>query len=121
MSAALGPRYDRPLENDDDNVFSQGAEGPAQGVQSWLEMLRRSSMFTLALLTLVVVLLFADQNLLAPNLSAIAEEFGFNASPTTTATNNSTSNGNCNVANNNFTPTVTDNYTRGREGQAPGG
>lgn len=34
-------------------------------------------MFTLALLTLVVVLLFADQNLLAPNLSAIAEEFGF--------------------------------------------
>ncbi|CBJ27011.1 conserved unknown protein [Ectocarpus siliculosus] len=78
MSAALGPRYDRPLENDDDNVFSQAAEGPAQGVHSWLEMLRRSSMFTLALLTLVVVLLFADQNLLAPNLSAIAEEFGFN-------------------------------------------
>ncbi|CAB1112629.1 unnamed protein product [Ectocarpus sp. CCAP 1310/34] len=78
MSAALGPRYDRPLDNDDDNVLSEAAEGPAQGVHSWLEILRRSSMFTLALLTLVVVLLFADQNLLAPNLSAIAEEFGFN-------------------------------------------
>lgn len=34
-------------------------------------------MFTLVILTLVVVLLFADQNLLAPNLSAIAEEFHF--------------------------------------------
>ncbi|CAM9713752.1 unnamed protein product, partial [Ectocarpus sp. 12 AP-2014] len=78
MSAALDPRYDRPLENDDDNVFSQAAEDPVQGVHRWLEMLRRSSTFTLALLTLVVVLLFADQNLLAPNLSAIAEEFGFN-------------------------------------------
>ncbi|CAM9521048.1 unnamed protein product [Ectocarpus sp. 12 AP-2014] len=78
MTAALDPRYDRPLENDDDNVFSQAAEDPVQGVHRWLEMLRRSSTFTLALLTLVVVLLFADQNLLAPNLSAIAEEFGFN-------------------------------------------
>lgn len=37
----------------------------------------RSRTWTLSLLTLVVVLLFADQNLLAPNLSAVAEEFGF--------------------------------------------
>lgn len=29
----------------------------------------------------MVVLLFADQNLLAPNLSAIAEEFGFDGAP----------------------------------------
>lgn len=40
-------------------------------------MFFRSRKFTLGLLTLVVVLLFADQNLLAPNLSAVAEEFGF--------------------------------------------
>ncbi len=37
----------------------------------------RSRTFTLVVLTSVVVLLYADQNLLAPNLSAIAEEFGF--------------------------------------------
>ena len=37
----------------------------------------RSRIFTLALFTIVVVLLYADQNLMAPNLSAIAEDFGF--------------------------------------------
>lgn len=42
-----------------------------------LSVLFRSRTFTLTLMTLVVVLLFADQNLLAPNLSAVAEEFGF--------------------------------------------
>ncbi|CAM9778791.1 unnamed protein product [Ascophyllum nodosum] len=42
-----------------------------------LERLRRSRIFTLALFTIVVVLLYADQNLMAPNLSAIAEDFGF--------------------------------------------
>jgi len=31
-----------------------------------------------AIFTLTASLLYADQNLMAPNLTAIAEEFGFN-------------------------------------------
>lgn len=37
----------------------------------------RSTTFTLALYTIVMALLYSDQNLMAPNLSAIAEDFGF--------------------------------------------
>lgn len=47
------------------------------GIVTFCDVFCRSRTFTLGLLTLVVVLLFADQNLLAPNLSAVAEEFGF--------------------------------------------
>lgn len=41
------------------------------------EKQNRSKAFTLTLFTAVVVLLFSDQTLMAPNLSAIADEFGF--------------------------------------------
>ncbi|CAM9496286.1 unnamed protein product [Pylaiella littoralis] len=63
-----------PLEDEDRSAVF---EDHHHGGLSCLETLRRSRMFTLVILTLVVVLLFADQNLLAPNLSAIAEEFHF--------------------------------------------
>eukprot|EP00904_Undaria_pinnatifida_P005243 jgi/Undpi1/1849/HiC_scaffold_12.g05236.m1 len=43
----------------------------------FLERLRSSRRFTLVLFTVVVVLLFSDQCLMSPNLSAIAAEFGF--------------------------------------------
>lgn len=42
-----------------------------------LGRLRNSRTFTLGLFATVVVLLFSDQNLMAPNLSAIAKEFEF--------------------------------------------
>eukprot|EP00903_Cladosiphon_okamuranus_P006010 g5930.t1 len=70
-----------PLEDTDDTaaeVFGDaGMSVDQDGGGGRLERLRRSRTFTLTLMTLVVVLLFADQNLLAPNLSAVAEEFGF--------------------------------------------
>lgn len=34
--------------------------------------------YMVAIFTLTASLLYADQNLMAPNLTAIAEEFGFN-------------------------------------------
>jgi MFS family permease len=40
-------------------------------------MSKREKWYTVSLLTLTAAMLYADQNLLAPNLSAAAEEFGF--------------------------------------------
>lgn len=40
-------------------------------------MSRREKWYTVGLLTLTAAMLYADQNLLAPNLSQAAEEFGF--------------------------------------------
>ena len=40
-------------------------------------MRKREKWYTVSLLTLTAAMLYADQNLLAPNLSAAAEEFGF--------------------------------------------
>lgn len=55
-----------------------GAGGEGGGGEfPFLARLRSSRTFTLSLFTVVVVLLFSDQNLMAPNLSAIAAEFGF--------------------------------------------
>lgn len=59
-----GPRYS--------SISSKGTFSPA----SLLGRLRNSRTFTLALYTVVVVLLFSDQNLMAPNMSQIADEFG---------------------------------------------
>lgn len=42
-----------------------------------LTQLRKSRKLAMVLFTAVVVLLFADHNSLAPNLSAVAEDFGF--------------------------------------------
>lgn len=42
-----------------------------------LESLRKSKAFSLFLFAAVVILLFADQSLLAPNLSQIADDFNF--------------------------------------------
>lgn len=42
-----------------------------------LESLRKSKAFALFLFAAVVILLFADQSLLAPNLSQIADDFNF--------------------------------------------
>ncbi|CAN0371677.1 unnamed protein product [Ascophyllum nodosum] len=47
---------------------------PSTGI---LERIRRSRIFTLALFASVTVLLYSDQSLIAPNLSAIAEDFDF--------------------------------------------
>mmetsp|Transcript_27277 Transcript_27277/g.31774 ORF Transcript_27277/g.31774 Transcript_27277/m.31774 type:complete len:633 (+) Transcript_27277:132-2030(+) len=48
-----------------------GIDGNGNSTRNW----QRS--YTLTLYTITTILLFADQNLLAPNLSAAAEEFGF--------------------------------------------
>eukprot|EP00752_Nemacystus_decipiens_P003485 g3218.t1 len=86
MAPSLGVLQSKPasagsfarLESTDtDEVFGEQARRVVQDGVGRLERLRRSRTFTLGLLTLVVVLLFADQNLLAPNLSAVAGEFGF--------------------------------------------
>lgn len=53
------------------------ASTTAVGPDDLLSRLRSSRSFTLTLFTVVVVLLFSDQNLMAPNLSAIAKEFNF--------------------------------------------
>jgi len=39
---------------------------------------RRSRLWTTAIFSLTTVLLFADQNLMSPNLTSIARDFGFN-------------------------------------------
>ena len=43
-----------------------------------LPLTQEERRWTITLYSLATVLLFADQNLLAPNLSAVADEFGFN-------------------------------------------
>lgn len=43
----------------------------------FLSRIRESDAFTMILFTAVVMFLFSDHNLLAPNMSAVAEEFGF--------------------------------------------
>jgi MFS family permease len=42
-------------------------------------MSRARERWTIALLALVTLFLFADQNLMAPNLTQIADDFGFDA------------------------------------------
>lgn len=61
-------------DNMDDLLSSTSC--PADSNPLLLERLRNSRVFTLSLFTVVVVLPYSDQNLMAPNLSAIADEFG---------------------------------------------
>lgn len=60
------PNSPMPTELDEGNV-----DQPAYNSDEWQKR------YTVILYSITTVLLFADQNLLAPNLSAAAEEFGF--------------------------------------------
>ena len=64
-SRALSPR---PLPSD------QACNSPSQA----LDLSERRKAGIVVLLCVLTSLLFADQNIIAPNLSAIAHEFGFN-------------------------------------------
>ncbi|CAM9465111.1 unnamed protein product [Ascophyllum nodosum] len=66
ISSKLSPCFDNDIEK----------QQHATSANNLLARLRGSKSFTMALLAVVLVLLYADQSLIAPNLSAVAEEFG---------------------------------------------
>ncbi len=63
--------HDSSAHHNNNNMNEDMNQAVGQNNDSW----QRS--YTLFLYSITTVLLFADQNLLAPNLSAAAEEFGF--------------------------------------------
>lgn len=69
-------RRSRSMVNDDANSSTYQIETNNSNKQEEIDSWQRK--YTLSLYAITSVLLFADQNLLAPNLSQAADEFGFN-------------------------------------------
>lgn len=63
--APLSPHHDDP--NDDSSASSSQRQRQQQQQRQW----------AVALFSITTILLFADQNLMAPNLTAMARDFGF--------------------------------------------
>lgn len=64
------------MSNDDENTNTYQVETDNSNKKEDFDSWQRN--YTLSLYAITSVLLFADQNLLAPNLSQAATEFGFN-------------------------------------------
>jgi len=79
LSRPTNPKEDVPLESAPERASEQlNAELEKCAPLSKLERrARRKRYTTVALITLTALFLYADQNLIGPNMSAIAEEFGF--------------------------------------------
>eukprot|EP00743_Colponemidia_sp_Colp-15_P006698 GILK01007223.1.p1 GENE.GILK01007223.1~~GILK01007223.1.p1 ORF type:complete len:518 (-),score=43.92 GILK01007223.1:91-1593(-) len=69
---------DREIEETDEQIADRvGKDFARDAGEVETRKERREKYFSICLLSITTVLLFADQNLMAPNLTSIAREFGF--------------------------------------------